>query len=273
MYNNSYKGYKNKKYKFRNDFTSSKFKSYKKNTVKNPEATLAKLQIIRYTALILAVVIVLGVITVGLVIYNKDRNLPLKATETVVATDYREELLRVVNKNNPLESEYVPQLKNYGTYSVNALATESLEKLLKDAKSEGIDLSVKCGYISFDEQEKLFEQEYNRLLGENLTEVKAEAKAQAVIPKGGRSEYQTGLLISFETSEAGNFENTKASRWLENNCVDYGFVLRYTEAKKSKTLMSADPTAYRYVGVTDASMMRSLDMCLNEYYTYISVRE
>jgi len=273
MYNHSYKGYKNRKYKFRSDFTRSKFKGNKRSSAKNPEDVLAKLQIIRYTALVLAILITFAVLTIGLIVYNKDRTLPLEATESVNSVDYREELLRVVNKNNPLDSEYIPDLKKYKDYSVNVLAVESLQEMMNKAKADGVDLSVKCGYVSYEDQENLFQKEYERLLGENNSEVKAEAKAQAIIPKGGKSEYQTGLLISFATSEKGSFENTKASTWLEKNCVDYGFVLRYTEAKKSKTLMSADPTAYRYVGVKDAFMMRSLDMCLNEYSAYISVRE
>lgn len=274
MYNKSYKGYKKKKYKFRSDFNRNRFNLGKKHKIKNPENTLATLQIIRYTSIILAVVIAFGVITVGLYLYKSGQTLPIENTAEIITTDDRAELLRVVNKNNPLSSDYVPELKEYDSYSVNTLAVNSLEKLLNEANQSGVDLQVEYAYVSYEEQNEKFRKEYDRLIkNENMSEVTAEAKTQEVIPQAGRSEYQTGLLVHFTTSENKAFENTKASKWLENNCVEYGFVLRYTEAKKGKTLMAADANAYRYVGKEDAGMMRSLDMCLNEYLSYISVRE
>lgn len=275
MYNKSYRGYKRQKNRFnKNNFKGIKFKGNKKKSIKNPESTLAKLQIIRYTAVILAVVIGFGVITVGLYLYKSGQTLPIESSGEVISTNDREELLRVVNKNNPLERDFVPELTEYEGYQVNTLAAASLENMLQSAQAEGVDLKVGYAYVSYDEQDRLFQEEYNRLLkNENLSEVKAEAKAQSAVSKAGRSEYQTGLLVSFTTSEGKSFDETKASKWLENNCIEFGFIIRYTDAKKSKTLKNADPCAYRYVGKDDAGMMRSLDMCLDEYNSYISVRE
>lgn len=274
MYKNSYRGYKKNKYKFNNNFKSNKFREKKKNSARNPEITLAKLNIIRYTAIFIAIFIAFGVIIVGFVLYRNQNEPPLQSNSNVTEDSDRTQLLRVVNKNFPLKSDYVPDLTDFEGYSVNFLASDSLQMLLKRAEEEEISLSVDYAYVSFEEQSQKYQEEYNRLIkNQNLSEVTAEAKAQASVSKPGKSEYQTGLLIKFSTPENNDFSKTFASQWLEKNSIEYGFVIRYTEAKKSKTFMNADPSVYRFVGKEDARMMRSLEMCLDEYCEYLSSRE
>ena len=270
MLNKSYRGYKNKGNRYKRRFKPG---NNKKKSVKDPEAYIVKFQLIRYVAIVMVGVILLGLVTAGFMIFNNENPVP-NSNNYEQSPDNRSELLRVVNKNFPLESDYKPRLVNCGNYSINELAFSALCNMLDSAKSDKIDLQVDYAYVSYDEQDEKFRKEYNRLLKEEkFTEVTAEAKAQAVTPQAGNSEYQTGLLVKFKTGENKSFAKSKASKWLEKNCIQFGFIVRYIDAKKSKTLMNSDPGAYRYVGAEDAGMMRSLDMCLDEYFSYISVRE
>lgn len=269
MYNNSYKGFKRKKYKdsYRGLGTVGRTKKIKK------EKGTFHLQIIRITAVLLALGLAVGGIITGFAVFGRG-NQSYKNNRSLVHEDNTTELLRVVNRSHPLERDFVPQLKDFEGCSVNNLAFDSLDKMLKDAKEQSVDLVLKKAYVSYDDQNK----EYNKALlyiksKKNLTEVKAQARVQGTTPQAGKSEYQTGLLFYLSTGEKyKSFKDTKAYHWLEKNSVNYGFVIRYTDAKKGYTSMTPSSHIFRYVGQENALLMRSCDMCLEEYSSYINSR-
>ncbi len=269
MYNHSYKGFKDKSRKrnFR------KYGSLSGNSKLNSERGISHLQLIRVIVVILAVILFVGSIALGFIIYGNSKD---DFTNSTVYTpvDSNQELLRVVNKNNPVDKDFIPRLKEYEGYSVNTLATADLEKMIADAKNEGVELVVKKAYVSFDDQQKNYNNTYKKYLKTyNLSEVTAQAKAQVVTPKGGESEYQTGLLMYFDTVEKySSFRETSAYKWLEKNSINYGFVLRYTSEKEGKTSMKPTFHVFRYVGKDNAKLMQSLNMCLDEYKSYLNSR-
>lgn len=176
-----------------------------------------------------------------------------------------EELLRVVNKQKPLDSDYVPELVDFHGVKINAIMLDSLKAMTDDAKAQGIELNVDSAYIPYDEQDKLYTATLNELLANpEYTRVRAEAAAQKLVPQAGCSELQTGLLISFKLSD----ERTTA--YIERNCVQYGFILRYPEDKEDITHLSYNKTLYRYVGKENSVKMRSYNMCLEEYADYVA---
>lgn len=194
-----------------------------------------------------------------------------KGVGQVDNSELNEELLRVVSKTESLDKSFVPELVDYEGYSVSVYADESLKELLKAAEEKGFSLDVESAYISYDNQNKLYKKmfDYNRN-HYSLTEVRAQARTEAVVPQAGNSEAQTGLLVTFKTN--GKFEGSRVSRWLKDNCVQYGFVLRYPEDKTDATSMDYNPKAYRYVGKDNAEMMRSLNKTLDEYVLYLNSR-
>lgn len=176
-----------------------------------------------------------------------------------------EELLRIVNKQKPLDSDYVPELVDFHGVKVNTIMLDSLKAMTDDAKAQGIELNVDSAYIPYDEQDKLYTATLNELLANpEYTRVRAEAAAQKLVPQAGCSESQTGLLISFMLSD----ERTTA--YIERNCVQYGFILRYPEDKEDITHLSYNKTLYRYVGKENSVKMRSYNMCLEEYADYVA---
>ncbi len=233
-----------------------------------------KLNLLRILVAVLIVGIVAGGIITGVHFFINSSVRENSSSFTVEEENHDDELLRVVNKTTPLEKTYVPDLVDKGTYKLNPLAEKSLDKLLAAAEKEGISLYVKYAYVSYDEQKKLYEAEYKRYIKEEgLSEVKAQAKTNLIIPQAGRSEFQTGLMVSFRSKEKGKFKNSKASAWLDKNAKDYGFVLRYPDDKEDVTSMNANFKSYRYVGEENAEVMQSLNMCLNEYSYYVESRK
>lgn len=181
---------------------------------------------------------------------------------------HEDELLRIVNEADPLESTYVPELTTVNGVEVNTLAVDSLNKMIESAKQAGVTLTVKKAYVSYEEQGKLHDKTYESLKKSgNLSQIKAEAEAKKICPLAGESEAQTGLLLEFDSPV-----NSEAYKWLVKHSVNYGFILRYPEAKESETGMSFNPTLFRYVGKEASENIRRYDMSLEEYVTHISIR-
>ena len=90
--------------------------------------------------------------------------------------------------------------------------------------------------------------------------------------KGGYSEYQTGMAVNLTKEGLGSgddFSETEEYRWLIRNSIFYGFIQRNPENKTAETGMVFEPGHFRYVGVDHAKTMRQLEMCLEEYTTYV----
>ncbi|MCR5653650.1 MAG: M15 family metallopeptidase [Ruminococcus sp.] len=223
------------------------------------------------------VVVLLAALVVGLIIFGAklywadgpDRK--TAETDAKIDSAVSEQLLRIVNKTNPLDKDYVPELVEHDGYSVSVLADEQLNAMIEAAKEKGIELSVSSAYISYDEQKKLYTEKYKYNRNKyNLSEVRAQAKTESDVPQAGNSEAQTGLLVTFGTN--GRFDGSKASRWLKDNCIGFGFIWRYPTDKTDSTSMDPNQQVYRYVGTDNAQMMRSLNKSLNEYVLYINSR-
>ena len=142
-------------------------------------------------------------------------------------------------------------------------------QLLTAAENDGIGLQISSGYISFEEQNKLYEEMYNSIKEQNnVTSIKAESSTVKIVPKAGQSEAQTGLIVVFSDSEEKDFEKSKSCLWLRENAVEYGFVLRYPKDKEDLTFMTYNPSTYRFVGKNNALKMRIFGMCMEEYREY-----
>lgn len=185
-----------------------------------------------------------------------------------VAEFEEKELLTIVGQAAPLERSYVPSLEEFGGFQVNTLMYESINKLFDDAAAEGINLKIINAYIPFDAQQQMYEQKLKELLASaDYTQVRAESEAQRAIPKGGNSEFQTGLLVDFDITDKNE------SVWLERNCVKYGFILRYPPGSEDVCNHVSSNSIYRYVGRENAVNIRSYNMYLEDYKSYLEVRQ
>lgn len=181
---------------------------------------------------------------------------------------HEDELLRIVNEASPLEEDFVPELTAYNGVELNSLSVKPLDDMINAAKEDGVTLKLKKGYVSYEEQAKLHDETFEKLKKSgDLSQIKAEAETKKICPLEGCSERQTGLLLEFDSPL-----NSDSYKWLIKYSVNYGFILRYPEAKESDTGMTFNPNLYRYIGKDSAENVRRYDMSLEEYVTHISIR-
>lgn len=185
-------------------------------------------------------------------------------------------ILILVNKTHPLPSGYAPADSDLSTPYLNSstdairLRTEAAEqaKAMKAAAaSSSVTLVVSAGYVSYQEQQDLYNATLKLLGGDESGPV------STAMEKAGYSEHQTGLAIDFtndasQASPTSAFADTPAGQWLYAHAHEYGFILRYPKGKESITGYDYMPWHYRYVGVDTANAMyaASPDETFEEYF-------
>ena len=173
--------------------------------------------------------------------------------------------LMVVNSKNKLPAEFKAETKNCRGKEVSAILADDLEKMICDAKKEGVSLWISSGYRNIDLQTRLFKRQIDREKSkEVITNEEAEARAAKVVAKPYTSEHNTGLAIDFN-GVSSNFYKTKEYKWLMDNAAKYGFIERYQEKWKSKTGVIYEPWHFRYVGKKHAPLIKQTGLCLEDY--------
>lgn len=153
----------------------------------------------------------------------------------------------VVNKKYGLPKDYNP--------GVNPEAQAALQKMQAAASILGLNLRLVSGYRSYTTQYNL----YN-----NYVKINGQAKADTFSARPGHSEHQTGLAFDVGSTK-GAFANTSESKWLEQNCHLYGFIIRYPKGKTNITGYIYEPWHVRYLGVETATKVKNSGLTLEEY--------
>lgn len=189
--------------------------------------------------------------------------------------------LILVNRTNKLDKHFAPtdlvkiedvipssvlKVKYKGTQG-NRTAVEALGRMLEDAIEDGIsNWQISSAYRTNSEQQALVDQSVNNYKKNNPKWSKARclsATYQTVAP-AGTSEHQTGLAFDI-TVPGVSFTGTQQQKWLHEHCYEYGFIVRFTEDKQSKTGFLAESWHFRYVGIEAAQVMTFNNWCLEEY--------
>lgn len=185
------------------------------------------------------------------------------------------DILVLVNKDNPLELDYVPKnmyvvdnnennFHHYLDANIKPMlrieVKEHIESLLKAAREAGYYIIVDSAYRSSSYQQRLLD---------NLVKEKG-LEAYQLIALPGCSEHQTGLAVDFAYFYNGVYndnvlETDKEAIWLKENAWKYGFILRYPKGKENITGYSFEPWHYRYVG-SIAKTLYEENITLEEYY-------
>ena len=186
-------------------------------------------------------------------------------TDTIPSTNLNTNYL-LVNKFNYLDSSYIPNnlelLDNSyaksGIYLVKE-AKDNIERLISDAKEDGMNIRVISAYRSYTYQENL----YNNYVKNDGVE-----NADTYSARPGYSEHQTGLVVDVTKAydNFNNFENTDEYNWMLENASNYGFILRYPKDKENITTYSFEAWHYRYVGVELAKKIKASNLTFDEYY-------
>ncbi|AUM94897.1 TPA: M15 family metallopeptidase [Clostridium botulinum] len=179
--------------------------------------------------------------------------------------------LVLVNRDNKLDESYLPHdlivpnirflgNRNFQVRRLRRVASEALENLFQEAKNENIILLGVSGYRSYNYQVNV----YNNSVYRN-----GQQHAYKYVAQPGSSEHQTGLAMDIVSTEYTNldenFVNTRAYKWLKENCYKYGFIIRYPKEKENITGYNFEPWHIRYVGTEAATEIMNKGITLEEY--------
>ncbi len=178
--------------------------------------------------------------------------------------------LLLVNPWNKLPENFSVEkttLKN--GHSIDSRAYPYLQKMIDDARAEGLQPLICSSYRTVERQQQLFDAQVKKYLnmGYSIDDAEAEAAKWVAIP--GTSEHHTALALdivatSYQILDSSQ-EKTAEQKWLMANSYKYGFVLRYPKDKTDITGIVYEPWHYRFVGVEAAKEMYENKMCLEEY--------
>ena len=119
-------------------------------------------------------------------------------------------------------------------------------------KAKRFNLYIYSAYRSYERQVEI----YNNSNNPNYV----------AIP--GSSEHQTGLALDVATLDSGltiHFKNTHEYDLLKNNCMNYGFIIRYPENMQSLTGYNFEPWHLRYVGRESSIYIMNNNLTLEQF--------
>lgn len=180
------------------------------------------------------------------------------------------DILILVNRWHPVPEAYMPVLEDIGEgYALDIRCADALLQMLQDCREAGNHPIVCSAYRGMDEQQELYDNRIRRYVDEGVDPEEAPALAARSVALPGTSEHQLGLAVdiideNYVILDAGQ-EETSTQKWLMENCLNYGFILRYPNGTTEITGIIYEPWHYRYVGVEAAAEIHALGLTLEEY--------
>ena len=160
------------------------------------------------------------------------------------------------------------------TYSVSTtairLTSQALTALnnLSDAFAADTGLNeilIVSGYRNTTDQQSIYDAKVAS---------EGEEYAKLYVANPGYSEHHTGMACDLSFYRASDGASIPVSDheygyWLNEHCAEYGYILRYPDAKVDITKIGYEPWHYRYVGAPHAAVIMKAGWCLEEYIDYV----
>lgn len=160
-------------------------------------------------------------------------------------------------------------------------AIDAIDLMLKDAATAGLkDYFVNEGLRTTQRQQEMFDAAKARLESKYSGDTLIEQTKKSV-NEPGTSEYQSGFAFEMGLYPNPNklrFQDSDQGKWLTENCWKYGIIFRFPTQdfpnanwidKSYKTGITSSLNIYRWVGIPHATVMKQLDLCLEEYVEYL----
>ena len=178
--------------------------------------------------------------------------------------------LILVNKDNPVPDGYTVSLTDLSNgKQVDTRIYPALQKMFDDARDSGIDLFVREGYRTREDQQSIMDNRMQEYEAQGYTAEEAEDMAKQYVAIPGTSEHELGISVDINANSNISSDDVVYS-WLNENAYKYGFIKRYPEDKIDITGINNEPWHYRFVGQEAAKEMKDLGYCLEEYIDYKS---
>lgn len=192
------------------------------------------------------------------VVWRVNSNLDKEKYEFTAEVSDAADMHVLVNKYFKLPHDFCPpDLVSVEGYLLRKEAARAYEEMREEAKRQGFSISLSSGpYRTIEYQEKLYQK---FLVGSTPEAV------DKTCARPGHSEHHTGLAIDIQGSIPGgnNIGKTPEAAWLRENCLKYGFILRYLPETTEITGYASEPWHFRYVG-----RKVSLDMAAKNIKTF-----
>ena len=177
------------------------------------------------------------------------------------------------NPTHPLPDGYIENIKLKSIfetkYKVDERIWYNVKAMFLAAKMDGINLTMVSAFRDIALQTRNFNNKKNSYINSGMSEKAAYAKTATIIAVPGTSEHHTGLALDILCSSYGSltagFDQTKAYKWLNEHCTEYGFIMRYAKDKQSVTKIIYEPWHYRFVGIANAKKIAATGLCYEEY--------
>lgn len=201
---------------------------------------------------------------------NIENNQAVQVSNSKEPEILKEWNLKLVNKDNAVDREYVPELEEIDDgIKFDKRAISYLKNMINAMYRKGITkIWVQSAYRSYEKQEELFNNKVKYYKNKGNKQEEAERLAQTVVQRPEMSEHNLALAADFNTV-TNEFENTKAFNWLQEHAQEYGFILRYPKDKQDITGITYESWHWRYVGVEHAKVIKEKGFCLEEYIEYV----
>lgn len=139
------------------------------------------------------------------------------------------------------------------------------------AKTENRNIMVNSGYRSAKQQQEVYDSKL---------QLNGAEYAEKYVQKPGYSEHHTGYAMDLAVYDEGDmdvegdeavwtFDGKNEYFWVDQNCDQYGFVLRYSASKEDVTKIAYESWHYRYVGIGNSLTMTNMGLSLEEYVNFI----
>lgn len=173
--------------------------------------------------------------------------------------------LILVNKDYKIPSGYDPDLTELSNgQKVDSRIYPQLQKMFDDARAAGLELFVREGYRTTQEQQKIMDEKIEEYRAEGYSHSEAKELAEKYVAIPGTSEHQLGLSVDIN-ADTSKCSSDAVYAWLAENAYKYGFIKRYPSEKVEITGINNEPWHYRYVGTEAAAQMQESGLCLEEY--------
>lgn len=177
----------------------------------------------------------------------------------------------LINQSNILSEDYIPELIEFDNYQVHPDLIAPYNQMIAAMEENNLQIYIQSAYRSYNYQLTLFNNRVNRYINQGFSKDEAINKTKCIIAFPGTSEHQTGLAIdiTIDGSLEQSFAQTKEGQWVQENCWNYGFIIRYPEDKTETTGIIFEPWHLRFIGKEHSLKMKELNLCLEEYVEYL----
>ena len=165
----------------------------------------------------------------------------------------------LVSKSAPLPADFEAQLTQYENTEayINTCAAKSFIEMREHIQEKfGKRLMIMSAYRSSGEQLELYNNDED-----------------GVAAKPGESEHETGLGIDVYVKyfSGSSFVKSEIGRYVNENCGDYGFIIRYPLCQKKVTGFSYEPWHIRYVGLPHSKIIQENSLTFEEYLKNLKI--